>query len=424
MVAGSTQQQQFHNALRYDRLRDPALVLFDSGPCSDGIVRLIIVLAVELGIHRIATCKGRIAGFFGALTKTIIMADSRRFFRNSNLLVLLLCTVPVVFGAIVVPFVLTRGPRVVVYTALDQEFSRPIFEEFTRQTGVTVLAKYDTESTKTVGLTQAIFAESKRPRCDLFWNNEIVNTLRLEQADLLSSYTSKIAQSYPLQYRSSKGTWHGFAARARVLIINTDLVAAMEEPSSILDLTDSKWRGKVGIAKPLAGTTASHAACLFAVWGDVKAKGFFRDIKKNARVLSGNKQVALAVARGEIAFGLTDTDDAIIELEKGLPIKIVYPDQSPEELGTLFIPNTLAIIKGSAYRDAAEQLVEFLLSPEVEAMLAAGPSAQIPLNPLVEQPPRVESPQTVRAMEVDFEEAAIQWSAAATFLKKEFATAD
>ena len=68
---------------------------------------------------------------------------------------------------------------VVVYTALDEQFSRPIFEQFTAETGIRVLAKYDTESTKSVGLTQALLAERARPRCDVFWNNEIVNTLRL-----------------------------------------------------------------------------------------------------------------------------------------------------------------------------------------------------------------------------------------------------
>src|SRR5262245_16395157 len=70
----------------------------------------------------------------------------------------------------------SEPPAVVVYTALDQEFSQPIFESFTRETGIAVKAKYDTESTKTVGLTQAILAERERPRCDLFWNNEILNT--------------------------------------------------------------------------------------------------------------------------------------------------------------------------------------------------------------------------------------------------------
>src|SRR6516165_10539569 len=84
----------------------------------------------------------------------------------------------------------TAPKEVIVYTALDQEFSQPIFDEFTKKTGIVVRPKYDTESTKTVGLTQAILAERERPRCDLFWNNEILNTLRLDREGLLRSYKS------------------------------------------------------------------------------------------------------------------------------------------------------------------------------------------------------------------------------------------
>lgn len=352
------------------------------------------------------------------------MGKSRLPFRNSTL-VIYYCAVPLIFGLLVSQCLsMANSPSVIVYTALDQEFSRPVLEEFTRQTGIQVLAKYDTESTKTVGLTQALFAERERPRCDLFWNNEIVNTLRLDQARLLGSYASPIAAAYPPQFRSPAGNWHGFAARARVLIVNTELVATADEPTSILDLIDPEWRDRVAIAKPLAGTTASHAACLFALWGEARAKVFFRAVNGNAQILSGNKQVALSVARGELAFGLTDTDDAIIELEKGMPVRIVYPDQGDDELGTLFIPNTLALIAGGPNRESAERLVEFLLSPEVEGMLAAGPSAQIPLNPNTKHSPRVESPSTVRAMAVDFEAAAKYWKVAAAFLQQEFATAN
>lgn len=314
--------------------------------------------------------------------------------------------------------------EVIVYTALDEEFSRPIFEEFTRQTGIKVLGKFDTESTKTVGLTQAILAERDRPRCDVFWNNEIVNTLRLERAGLLTSCPTAAAESYPEQFRSPIATWHGFAARARVLIVNTDLVPEAERPTSLMDLVDPKWQGRVGFAKPLAGTTATHAACLFSVWGEEQAKDFFRQLKKNARVMAGNKQVAQAVARGELAFGLTDTDDAIIEREAGMPVTIVFPDQGEEQLGTLFIPNTVAVIKGSAHGPESKALVDFLLSQKVEKLLAEGPSAQIPLSSKVKVRSRVEPEQPLRTMEVDFQAASEQWDAAATFLRDLFARAD
>jgi len=310
--------------------------------------------------------------------------------------------------------------EVTVYTALDSEFSEPIFADFTARTGIAVLPKFDTESTKTVGLAEAILAERQRPRCDVFWNNEVLHTARLEQQGLLEPYQSHRAKRFPAEYRSPQGAWYGFAARARVLLVNKDLTKD-RRPGSIQDLADPAWRGKACMAKPLFGTTATHAACLFAAWGDQRAKQFFRSLKANdVQILSGNKRVAEAVAAGQMAFGLTDTDDAVIEVEKGFPVEIVYPDQGEGGLGTLFIPNTVAIIRGCPHPEAARQLVDYLLSREVEAKLAAGPSAQIPLGRNVEASPRVETPKTVRPMSVDFSAAAARWKEAAAFLRAEF----
>ncbi|MCA9249333.1 MAG: extracellular solute-binding protein, partial [Planctomycetales bacterium] len=250
--------------------------------------------------------------------------------------------------------------EVVVYTALDREFSEAVFEQFTRETGIAVRAKYDVESTKTVGLAEAILRERARPRCDLFWNNEILHTLRLQDAGILAAYAAPRAAHYPAMYRAPDGAWHGFAARARVLIVNRDLVAREQFPQSIRDLADPRWRGQVGLAKPLFGTTATHAACLFAVWGDDPAREFFEQLKSNCQILAGNKQVAVSVAAGRLAFGLTDTDDAMVEISRGGPVEIVYPDQQPDAMGTLFIPNTLGLIQGGPHGDDARRLVDFL----------------------------------------------------------------
>src|SRR3954469_8689656 len=138
------------------------------------------------------------------------------------------------FAAVLIGCRRESAPEVIVYSALDQEFSQPVFEEFTRQTGIIVRAKYDAESTKTVGLVQAILAERERPRCDLFWNNEILNTYRLERAGLLRSYKSPAAAPYPASSCSPNGMWYAFAARARVLIVNKN----HPHPKSLLDLTD------------------------------------------------------------------------------------------------------------------------------------------------------------------------------------------
>lgn len=312
---------------------------------------------------------------------------------------------------------------VVVYSSLDPEFSGPVLDAYARKTGVDILPKFDVESTKSVGLTERIIQEAPRPRCDLFWNNEILNTLRLKRKGLLAAWSPSNASEIPDGFKGKDGTWYGFAARARVLIVNKDLVPEADRPRSILDLIDPKWRGKVAIAKPLAGTTATHATCLFLAWGDEKAKGYFSDLKRNGvHVLSGNKQVATAVGAGEVAIGLTDTDDAIGEVEAGRPVVIIYPDREAGQLGTLFIPNTLSIPKGSPSPRLAEALGNVLLSPETEATLALGPSAQIPLNRKTVANVRVETPRTVQPMNVDFEAAVLLWDRVAAYLASEFAT--
>ena len=315
----------------------------------------------------------------------------------------------------------TNQPVVVVYTALDREFSQPILERFTQKTGIQVLAKYDVESTKTVGLARQILVERNHPRCDVFWNNEIIHTLRLQQEGVLSPCFSKSGMSYPESFRSKDSTWYGFAARARVLLVNHDRVARKEWPRHLWDLTDNKWKGQIGIAKPLFGTTATQAVCLFAQLGEQEAKRFYLELRNNqVQILSGNKQVAQSVGTGELSLGLTDTDDALVTLREGYPVTIIYPDSSPTQPGTLFIPNTVARIRSCPHPKSAQQLIDYLLSPEVETALAQGASGQIPLNPSVNVSPSVETPSNIAAMTVDFEQAALLWNPVQTFLKQEF----
>jgi iron(III) transport system substrate-binding protein len=322
-------------------------------------------------------------------------------------------------------------PRVVLYCAQDRDFAVGVLKEFTGDTGLDVTPKFDTEANKSVGLYNEIVAEKGRPRCDVFWNNEILNTIRLQQQGLLEPYDSPAAKPYPDWARAKDHTWHAFAGRARVLIVNTKLLAEKDHPKSLLDLTQPRYKGKVVMAKPQFGTTATQAACLFEVLGEEKARTFFTGLKANdVHLAPGNKQVAEWVGRGRTStgkpavIGTTDTDDAIDEVRARRDVAILFPDSAGGgRMGTLFIPNTLMRIKGSPNADGAKKLIDYLLGPEVEKKLAEGPSAQIPLNPEVEAklPPAIEAGRKAKAMRVDWLKAAELWDKSQEFLTREFA---
>jgi iron(III) transport system substrate-binding protein len=320
------------------------------------------------------------------------------------------------------------GPRVVVYCAQDQDFAVGIFSAFEQNAGLTVAAHYDTEASKSVALFQELVQEGTRPRCDVFWNNEILSTIRLHRRGLLEPYPSPSAGPYPASARAEDNSWHAFAARARVLLVNTQKLAEADHPKCILDLSDAKYKGQLALAKPHAGTTATHAACLFEVLGADAAKKWFLDLKANdVQLTDGNKAVAVGVGEGRYALGLTDTDDAIIEVKAGRPVKIIFLDRdlaTNGRLGTLFIPNTVMLIKGGPNPDAGRKMIDYLLSAEVERRLAEeSASHQIPLNPKVSAklPAQIETPQTVKAMQVDWVKAADLWEEVQAFLRKEFA---
>lgn len=317
--------------------------------------------------------------------------------------------------------------RVVLYCAQDQEFADQVLGEFTRRTGLKVDPKFDTEADKSVSLYVELVNEKSRPRCDVHWNNEILSTIRLERQGMLEPYPSPRAEPYPASAKARDDSWHAFAARARILIVNTQLVKAADTPRSLFDLTQPRWKGKIAMAKPQFGTSATQAACLFEVLGPEQAKKLYLSLRDNdVIIVPGNKQVAEGVGQGQFAAGITDTDDAIAEVEAGRPVTIVFPDgerPAGDRMGTLFIPNTVAIIRNCPNPGGARELVDYLLSPEVEAKLAETSSHQIPLNPQVKArlPKEIKRPEAVKTMAVDFGKAADLWDEAQTFLRNEFA---
>jgi iron(III) transport system substrate-binding protein len=295
----------------------------------------------------------------------------------------------------------TGSKQVVIYTSVDDVFARPIAQRFEQETGIKVLLVPDTEETKSAGLLNRLIAEKNRPQADVFWSGDPVRAAILKTKGVSTPYPSSKAEGLPTRFSDPEGYWTGFSARARVLIYNRNLVPEGSVPKSIMDLLDSRFQGKACIANPLFGTTSMHAAALFAVLGESKAKEFFEGFTRNGgTILSSNGEVRRRVAAGEFAVGITDTDDANVARLEGKPVGIVYPDQ--DGMGTLIIPNCAVLIAGGPNPEAGRRFIDYLLEPKTERALAESDAAQMPLRSGVEVSGSVKRIGQLKSMAVDY----------------------
>ena len=274
--------------------------------------------------------------------------------------------------------------QVVVYTSVDQVYAEPVLRAFEERSGIRVLAVYDVEATKTVGLAQRLLAERERPQADVFWNGEFVQTMVLKEQGVLAAARFPDAADLPAEYVDPAGYWAAFGGRARVIIVNANLVAPGEMPTSIFDLlSEATDASTLALANPLFGTTLTQAAALYAQNGVETSHAFYQDVAdRGVQVVDGNSVVRDLVAGGHLAWGLTDTDDACSALLRGDPVDVIFPDQAVGGIGTLIIPNTVALVADGPHPAEGQALIDYLLSPEAEVQLVQLGWIQIPARSL------------------------------------------
>ena len=304
----------------------------------------------------------------------------------------LFVTFLLVIGLLVSWIVIARraSGTLVVYCTHDLVYAEPVLEEFTRRTGIQVTIVGDTEATKSLGLIERLLREGDQSPCDLFWNNEVLGTIRLQRQGLLAPYTGPASQRIPERFKDREGHWHGFAGRMRVWIARESLSVegfALSErdpavphgspsdaqPSTLNPLPSSR----MAIAKPLYGTTFTQFAMLWHLHGAGQTQlEHLELVEQGCRFVAGNAMVRDMVAGGSCDIGMTDTDDVFAARDAGYKV-----DMHPIRIDgkTLCIPNTVALLKSSDRPEEARQLLEYLLSEEVELQLAQT-ARQIPLG--------------------------------------------
>ncbi|KAF1079870.1 MAG: Ferric iron ABC transporter, iron-binding protein [Candidatus Rifleibacterium amylolyticum] len=261
--------------------------------------------------------------------------------------------------------------EVIVYTSVDQPFAEPVFKAFSEKTGIRVRPVFDTEAAKTVGLANRLRAEAAAPRADVFWSSEFSHTIRLARENIFAPYRPKQAEDIPAHFRDAQNLWTGSGQRARVLIVNKTKLPAEEWPKSLNELLDEKWQPEqITVARPLFGTTNTQASAIFAREGEEGLRNFFETLKqRQAAFVDGNASTRDRVVAGTSLVGLTDSDDAVVAIKRGDPVAMVFPDQGDDQIGTLLIPNTAALIKNGPNPDQGKAFLDYITSSEGELML-------------------------------------------------------
>ena len=304
---------------------------------------------------------------------------------------------------------------IVVYVSEDQVFSEPILKDFEKTTGIKVKAIYDTEEAKSTGAMNRLIAEKDNPQADVYWANEPIRAEVLKLKGISASYVSPNAKDILPVFKDPDGYWTGFSARARVFVVNKSV---KDSPKTILAYTYPRWKEKSVIANPLFGTTTAEIAALFTIWGDEQAKEFMAALKRNRVAIStDNGESADFVATGQYTFSLVDSDDAVNRMRQEKPVTMVYPDQGENGIGCFIVPNAAVLIKGGPHPDAAEKLIDYLLSGETERKLAFADCAQIPLHPGVQTPPELKAIKDIKVMQVNYGEVAEKMVKIQPFLK-------
>ena len=306
----------------------------------------------------------------------------------------------------------------VLYCGVDQDQSQVLVDRYEEEAGVEVAFHGEKEAFRSVGLPQRLELEREQPLADVWWSNEIMHMVDLAGRGLIAPLPRGLAEQFPPAWRDPSGRYLLFGARARVLLVNTELLPDPEDrPARVQDLLDPRWfeRGLLTtMAEPLTGTTYTHAVSWFTRDAD-GARAFYGDAAEAARagrmkLVKSNGQVMRLVSdsANKVAFGLTDTDDAWIAIsEAKAPVIVIYPDQGEGQPGTLIIPNTAGLVAGGPNPEAGAAFLRWLAKPETEAALAASRSAQIPVRPEVEVP----ADGHVKRPGVDFRATVVDWAA-------------
>ena len=218
-------------------------------------------------------------------------------------------------------------------------------------------------------LAATIVEEGKNSPADLFFAQDAGSLDAVEKQGLLLKLPADLLAKVPKDFQSTTGAWVGTTGRARVIAYGAK-VKASELPDSPLELTEARWKGRVGWA-PTNASMQGYITALRLVEGEDVAKEWLRGMVANdTQVYDSNIPVRDAIAKGEIDLGLLNhyyVAEAQAE-DADYPVKVHFP---PKDLGSLVNVAGVGILASTENKAQALQFVRQMLSTETQRYFAS-----------------------------------------------------
>ncbi len=279
---------------------------------------------------------------------------------------------------------------ITLYSGQHQQTTQSLISAFEKQTGIAVNVRYNDEDT----FADEIVAEKSHPRADVFFTENSPPLEYLQNKGLLAPVEPSTLANIPSRFNSPRGDWVGVSARVSVLMYNPGLISASQLPTSVLQMADQRYRGKVA----LAGGETDFQPIVTSVeqtYGKGRTISWLDGLKANAsgHIYPDNETVANQINRGAVAFGIVNQYYWYrMRAEIGaanVHSKIAY--FAPGDPGYVINVSGVAALKSSKNPSGAQKFLAFLVSKSGQEIIARSLSFEYPLADGV-QPGAPETP--------------------------------
>lgn len=319
---------------------------------------------------------------------------------------LILCALLV--GTMLVPLT-ALADEVVVYSARKEHLIKPLFDRYTKETGVSI--RYITD--KAGPLLQRLRAEGKRTPADMLITVDAGNLWHAAESGVLAEVDSPVLNAnVPVNLRDPKGRWYGLSERARTIVYSTERVAA-DQLSSYEDLADPRWKGRLCLRTSKKVYNQSLVATLIARHGEEKAEAIVRGWVANlaAAPYSNDTKAMQAVEAGQCDVTIVNTY-YFGRLQKKQPdIKLALFWANQDSSGVHINVSGAGVTTHAKHPEAAQKLLEWLSSETAQAEFA-GSNMEYPVNAKVAVDATVGAWGSFKADELNVNEAGRQQAAA------------